>query len=253
VELIAIFTVCAVSGVFTGLLGIGGGLIIVPAFLCVLPFFGIDHFTIHQIIGISATCVFFNSTMSLFYRRKEEFLARGMVLKMAAAIIVGTLSGAILSSHAPAKVLFSIYACVALTSIYLIKSEVRFGLENPRLKPLLYVIFMFIGAVSAAIGIGGAILFATALKCFFNKTPKELLPTITLLVAIHAVFAFIGKAISGDITLMIIPIAVLSSALGAKIGVAISRKLNSNTITNLMVITLILALIRVTLQFWAPD
>lgn len=249
-ETLAIFVVCAVSGVFTGLLGIGGGLIIIPAFLCVLPLFGITHFDTHQIIGISATCVFFNSTMSLFYRRKEEFLAKGAISKMAAAIIIGTLFGAILSSQAPPKVLFLIYACVALTSIYLIKSDVRFNLQNRNLTPILYVTFMLIGAVSASIGIGGAILFATALKCFFYKTPKELLPTITLLVAIHALFAFIGKFICGDITLMIIPIAVTASILGAKIGVVISRKLTSDTITNLMIITLIFALIRVTLQFF---
>ncbi len=194
--------------------------------------------------------MFFNSIMSLFYRRKEKFLERELILKMAVAIIIGTLSGAFLSSHAPAKILFLIYACIALTSIYLIKSEIRPNLQNCHLMPLLYISFMLIGAVSASIGIGGAILFATALKCFFNKEPKELLPTITLLVAIHALFAFAGKFICGDITLMIIPIAVVASALGAKIGVVISKKLSSDTITNLMVITLVLALIRVALQLF---
>ena len=250
-ELLIIFSVCTISGIFTGLLGIGGGLIIVPAFLCILPFFESSYLRVHQIIGISATCVFFNSTMGLFYRRKEEFLQKYTILKMAVAVVIGTLFGAVVSSQTPPKILFLIYTCVALTSMYLIKSNLHFNLQNNKnLKPILYIVFAFIGAISASIGIGGAVLFATALKCFFDKTPKELLPTITLLVAVHALFAFIGKFICGDIALMIIPIAIVASILGAKIGVKLSEKLSSNTITNLMLITLTIAMIRVILQLF---
>lgn len=249
-ELIAIFCVCALSGVFTGLLGIGGGLIIVPAFLTVLPFFGITNFTIHQIIGISATCVFFNSVMSAFYRRKETFLPAKFITKIAIAVIIGTLSGAILSSFAPQKLLLSIYVAVSVASIYLIKGQIYLDSRGTLAKVLKYLSFAIIGAISASIGIGGAILFTTAMKFFFNKEPKELLPTITLIVAIHALFAFTGKFINGDVTLSIIPIAIIASMFGAKIGVIISRKLSSNTITNLMIGTLIIALTRVCIELF---
>lgn len=249
-EMFAIFVVCAVSGVFTGLLGIGGGLIIVPAFLTILPLFGINHFSIHEIIGVSATCVFFNSATSAFYRRKEDFEPKKFIIKASIAVIIGTLLGAYLSSFAPQKLLLLIYIAISLISIYLIKGDIYFNLENSRLKPLLYITFAFVGSISASIGIGGAILFATTLKCFLNKNTKKLLPTITLIVAIHALFAFIGKFLNGDVTLEIVPIAIIASILGSKIGVVVSKKLSSKTITNLMVAVLILALIRITIELF---
>lgn len=253
-EFIATFCVCTLSGLFTGVLGIGGGLIIVPMFLTVLPFFGIEYYSIHQIIGISATCVFFNSTMTVFYRRKEEFLPKSFIKKVAIAIILGTLCGAILSSFAPQKLILSIYICVSIISLANLLKPENAQSENPMepekmdILPLTYLAFAGIGAISASIGIGGAILFANAMKYFFKKEPKELLPTISLLVAINALFAFVGKSIAGDVIVKIIPIAIIASILGAKTGVMISRKLSSKTITNLMVATLLVAMIRVIVE-----
>ena len=64
-EYAVIFLVCTFSGVLTGLLGIGGGMIIVPAFLVIMPFFGVE-LNLHQIIAISSTCVFANCAATAF-------------------------------------------------------------------------------------------------------------------------------------------------------------------------------------------
>ncbi|MBR1976653.1 sulfite exporter TauE/SafE family protein [bacterium] len=246
-EQLAILTICTISGIFTGLLGIGGGLIIIPAFMIILPFFGISHFTPHQIIAISSTCVLLNSSFGLFYRRKEKFLDKKFVFSASTAVIIGTLISAYTTSYAPIKPIFAIYILVCLISIYLMKHEVHFQFKN---NGFLYLLFGFIGAISAAIGIGGAVLFATVLKCFRKETTKELLPTITLIVALHAVFAFLGKMCAGAIVYSVIPAALLASIIGAKIGVKISKKLSTKIIENLMVLILLIAIIRVGFEFF---
>lgn len=246
----AIFWVCVTSGVFTGLLGIGGGLIIVPAFLSVLPLFGIDHFSVHEIIGISATCVFFNSVSSLYYRRSEKFLPKKLLSCLLAYIALGTTFGAWASSFAPKKLLLAIYVVVSIISIFLIKKDIYLNLQGKSFKSLLYSSFAGIGALGASIGIGGAILFTTALKCFLEKNTKELLPSVTLIVAVHAFIAFVVKLLNHDVTLQIVPIAVVASVIGAKIGVLISRRLSSNAISNLMIITLFAALLRVGIELF---
>ena len=73
VELFVIFAICVFSGFLTGLLSVGGGLVIIPVFLCVMPFFGIN-LSAQQIIAISTVCVLMNTTATLFFRRKEKFL-----------------------------------------------------------------------------------------------------------------------------------------------------------------------------------
>ncbi len=249
-DILAIFVVCTFSGVLTGMLGVGGGLIIVPAFLSIMPFFGIDNLDIHHIVAISATCVFINSATTVFYRRNEEFLPKKFIIKLAIAIMIGTLLGAYYSSFAPAKLIYWIYVVMCLVSLFLIHHKIHIEFKDNRLKPLLYGTFAIIGSVSASIGIGGAVQFATALKVFTGKTTKNLLPSITMLVLIHAFFAFSSKFALGLVTLKIIPIAMISSLIGSKIGIKICEKMTSKAINISMSVVLLLALLRVTMELF---
>lgn len=249
IESAVIFLVCTISGVLTGLLGVGGGMIIIPAFLVVMPFFGVE-LSLHQIIAISATCVFANCVATTFYRRKEKFLDKSLLIKLCLSITVGSILGAYFSSFAPENVLVLIFCAVSLMSLFLLKKEIYFELTNPVLKKFLYLIFAFIGAISSSIGIGGAVIFATALKCFIGKDVKELLPSITIVVLANATFAFLSKFALGEVSLNIIPIAIVASLIGTKVGVKISKRLSANAISNLMCIFLIFALIRVFLELF---
>lgn len=243
-EFFLIFIICTFSGFLTGLLGVGGGIIIVPLFLGILPLFGIV-FELPAVIGISATCVFINSLVTAFYRRKENFLPIKTILPLAIFIILGTIIGSYISDFAPKAIILGIFILVNIFSIYLINNDIYYDLKEKNLKYVLYIIFAFIGAISSAIGIGGAVLFATALKCFMDKETKQLLPTITILVLIHAFFAFSSKLVLGHITYSIIPIAFIASLLGSKIGVITSKRLSNKTINILMSIALILGLIKI--------
>ena len=245
-----IFSVCVFSGILTGLLGIGGGLIIVPMFMTVLPFFGVDMLTTHQIVAVSTTCVFFNSATTAFYRRKEEFADKKLIALLSVFIILGTVSGSYLSSFAPDNLIFIIYILVCLTSLYLFNKTVFIDLANSKFKFLLYLIFSLIGALSSTIGIGGAVFFATALRCFINSDTKKLLPTITLLVLVHAAFAFFSKLALGEVVYSMIPIAILASLIGAKIGTIISKHVTTKVINIMMQAVLIFGLIRISLAFF---
>jgi len=245
-----IFIVCTISGVLTGLLGIGGGLVIVPMFMTVLPFLGIDLLTTHQIVAVSTTCVFFNSATTAFYRRKEQFIDKKLLILLSVFIILGTVSGSYISSFAPDKLIFIVYFFVCLLSLYLFNKTVFFDLQNSKFKYLIYLIFTLIGALSSIIGIGGAVFFATALRCFVESDTKKLLPSITFLVFVHASFAFFSKLALGEVIYFIIPTAIIASLIGSKIGTIISRHVSTKVINIMMQAVLIFGLIRISVEFF---
>ncbi len=226
---IATFIVCVFSGLLTGLLGIGGGLVIVPFFMCVLPLFKIN-FSITQIVAISTTCVFLNSAVTVFYRRKQEYLPKDRMIKLACSIIIGTVTGSYITSLVPDKIIYGIYIIICSLSLILFNKTVFIDLKKHNAYMFLYFAFAFIGATSSMIGIGGEVLFATALKCFIVPDTKALLPSITLLVLVHAFFAFSSKIILGEVIFYMIPIAMLASIIGSKIGVKIAEKASAKAI-----------------------
>lgn len=245
-----IFITCIFSSFLTGLLGIGGGLVIVPMFLTVLPFFGINM-NIQQIIGISTACVFINSAVSVFYRRKENFIFLSKTfIFLSLSIIIGSILGTELSSHFSKNIILLVYSLVTFISLYLLKKDLFFDIKQCNLSWFLYPTFVLIGGVSATIGIGGAVLFAAALKCSIDSDTKKLLPTITLLVLINAFFTFTGKFLLGFIAWQIIPIALVSSIIGAKIGVVASKKLTTKMLNNALIGVLMLGLLRVIAEFF---
>jgi len=206
------------------------------------------NFSLSDIIGISTTCVLTNSTTSFFYRRHEKFLPVKTIIPLAVSIIIGTVSGSYISEFAFREILLGIFIAVNLFSIYIINNEIYFNLKEKKIDWLLYIIFACIGGISASIGIGGAAMFTPALKCFLGKETKELIPTVTILVLVHAFFAFSSKFVLGHITLMIIPVAFLASLIGSKIGVIISHKLTCKTLNILLTCVLILALIKIIIE-----
>lgn len=245
-----IFLTCLISGLLTGMLGIGGGLVIIPMFMTILPAFGVTHYTIHQIIGISATCVFINSAISIFYRRHERFLPKKLILQIALVIIAGTILGNILSDMSSKNAILLIYMAFCLVSIYLLKKDIYFDLKHSKFKGLMYIIFLFSSILSAILGIGGAVFFAIGLKCFVVNDTKKLLPSTTLLVAINALFVFSEKVVMQIISLEIIPIAIVASLLSVKLGVLISKKLTAKFLNNALLIVMILGLVRIMVEFF---
>jgi len=246
----AIFLICIMSGFLTGLLSVGGGIIIIPLFLSVLPLFGIQ-LSVHDVVGISATCVLIYSSITTFYRRKEKKLSCNILFPIVISIITGTLTGAYLSEFAPKNIILTIYIVVSLCSLYFVNSDFYYNLKEKKLYPLMYVIFAMIGAISSSIGIGGAVFFVPTLKCFLEKDTKELLPTVTILVLCHAFFAFSAKFILGHVPLYIIPIAFFASLIGSRIGVNVSKKLSSKILNILLSIILILGLIKIIFELFA--
>ncbi len=242
IEYITTFIACVFAGVLTGLVGIGGGLVIVPSFLIVSEISGLS-FSMHQIIGISATAVFFNSIITLFYRRKEEFLPLKENIKNSCLIVVGAFFGACVSKYISSFYLSIIYLFVCSLSVILLFKKPSYKFSD--LFYLRHFWFFVSGALSSCVGIGGAIFFTIILRSFYKKPTKAVLASITLLVAVNATFAFIGKLYVGDVVIRLLPFVILGGFIGSKVGVLVSKRLSSRALRYIMIATCIVGILTV--------
>ena len=147
-------------GFVAGLLGVGGGLIIVPVLIALFQTYAIATGIEPQLaLGTSLASIFFTSISSMRAHHRHGALEWSLVRRITPGILAGTLLGALLASQLSAYVLklcFTLFLFYAATQMWLdfIPRPHRNlpGVAGTTLAGAV------IGAVSSWVGIGGGTL-----------------------------------------------------------------------------------------------
>ena len=155
-------------GVLAGLLGIGGGLIIVPALVYLL----VEHLQLSlsvampMAIATSLSTIILTGLSSSRAHYKLGNLNFDIVLWCAGGISIGAVIGAQVASSIPGEMLKSIFAYLVLA----IAAQMVFGGKRESAHqmsaPILTAIGFITGLVSSFMGIGGGALMVPALIWF---------------------------------------------------------------------------------------
>jgi len=231
-----------VAGVLAGLLGVGGGIVIVPVLYHVFTLLGIDEAVrMHLAVGTSLGTIILTSIRSVRAHAKKGAVDWDMLKSWALPILVGVASGTLIAAYVGGDVLTAVFATIALA----VAANLAFGKESWRLgtelpgKPAQYSVAGVIGMLSALMGIGGG-TFAVSFMTLYGKNPREAVATssgLGVLIAVPAVVGFIWAGWNdpllppfslGYVNLigmaLIAPLSVLAAPWGAALAHAISPK-----------------------------
>lgn len=151
----------AVGGLLAGLLGVGGGIVIVPALDLALTMAGVEPAAaLHVAVATSMANIVPTSISSSRSHAKRGAVHPAVIRRWSLPIVVGALAGALLASRVDARVLSSVFGVVALAAaikMLLPLDSVVLREELPR-GPAGAAIPASIGMVSAMMGIGGGTL-----------------------------------------------------------------------------------------------
>ncbi|ROR34527.1 sulfite exporter TauE/SafE family protein [Inmirania thermothiophila] len=158
--LLAYLAAGALAGVLAGLLGVGGGIVIVPALLVLLEAQGVaPELSMHMAVGTSLATILLTSLSSVRAHHRRGALRRELVAAMAPAIAAGALAGAGLADALAGAVLRRIFgAFLLLVAAQLALELVPAGRRQVPGRGVLAAAGGVIGAVSALLGIGGGSL-----------------------------------------------------------------------------------------------
>lgn len=157
------------SGLLAGLLGVGGGIVIVPVLFSIFPFFGIhDSVQMKLAVGTSLATIIPTSIQSArkhFARGTMDVpLLRSLIPSIAFGVLLGTLLGVVVRGDAHTAVFAVIAAAVALNMAFTGPDwRLREAFPAGRRR---HAIGTFIGASSAMMGIGGGTVGVPILSMF---------------------------------------------------------------------------------------
>ncbi len=149
----------AFTGFLSGLLGVGGGIILVPAFYYGLPLLGLNvESSMHTAIATSMAAVLPTLMMSAWNQHKHRHVDFLLLRRLGPGIFAGAVLGAFAVSHLEGGTLRMIFGGVLfLLALLMIADPARFALwpQMPR-QPWPALTMTGIGAVATMMGVGGA-------------------------------------------------------------------------------------------------
>lgn len=160
---IAIFAGVAVAagiagGILAGLLGVGGGIVIVPALYFALSMTDMAPGLVMQVaVGTSLASIIFTSASSSWGHWKKGAIDVELLKLWAPSILVGTVIGAVIGGLVSGHVLIGVFALVAFVVALDMIFRKPGSSETPRSfsRPVWILSGTGAGAISAMMGIGG--------------------------------------------------------------------------------------------------
>lgn len=265
-EFVLLFIVALASGVIGALVGLGGGVILVPATL----FIGINlnlipDITPQTVVGLSVIMMIFTglaSTLSYVKSKTVDFKT-GFIFF--AGSVPGTMLGAWINKglDLPSFNLYFGILLIILSIILLVRDRlkpVRWFVEHGRKQEFIdnegvkhvygypiwfaFLFTFFVGMCSGLFGIGGGSMIVPAMLILFLFPPHVAVATSMFLVFLTSLVNSASHIYLGNVpwlyTLPVIPGAYI----GAKIGAKLNKKLNSKTLVTALRIVLLLLGIR---------
>lgn len=154
-ELLAI-GVC--TGFLAGLLGIGGGMLMVPFLTIILTAKGYPgEYTVKMAVATSLATICFTSIASVRAHSRRGAVLWPVVVRLAPGILVGSMVGAQLAVALPGKalgVLFAVFVAFSATQMFLDRKP-KPTRTLPGTVPM-FLVGNLIGVLSALVGAGGA-------------------------------------------------------------------------------------------------
>jgi uncharacterized membrane protein YfcA len=179
---VAMLATGAVGGLLAGLLGIGGGIVIIPALDAALSFVGVDpSIRMHIVVATSLATIIPTSIASARAHQRRDSVDTDLFKRWGMFVLLGALLGSWIASQLRSTDLSMVFAAFAL--LVAIKMLLPLQKKSTRNQvpggPGILIIPTSIGALSSMLGIGGGTL-SVAVMTFFNQPIHKAVGTASL-------------------------------------------------------------------------
>lgn len=250
-DLLGLLGVGAVAGAVGALLGVGGGVILVPALTLLLGF------PLRAAVGVSLVCVVAMSVASsaVYLRRGSVELLTALELQFYA--VLGAVCAGLVAVRVPAGPLFLAFglllAFTASRAWPSRQSSPRAAHSDPahvfRLRRGVAAgASVGTGALSGFLGVGGGMLYTPVLHVILGIQFDRAVATSAYMIGVTAAAAALVYLARGDVDLMVAGPTMLGTLVGAALGAFGAPMIKPAALKLAFVILLVYAAIQMTVR-----
>lgn len=238
-----------VLGIFTGfssgLLGIGGGIVMAPLLLYVPGWLGFPAIPMRDVAGLTIIQGLVACLAGALTHKRFHFVSTQLTLWMGITIFLTALVGGAAAGCVANDLLLIIFALMALLAAFLIFVPTKSDSENPDIaefsfsRPRAVAAAGVVGVCGGLVGQGGSFILIPLMTSFMQVPTRIAIGSNLAIVFLSSLAAFIGKSLTGQIVwplavpiiITVIPAAYLGSLLSCRVPVQRLRLLLAGFIT----------------------
>lgn len=225
-----LFGVGAGVGFLSGLLGIGGGIVMFPLLLYVPPLYGFGQIDVKSITGLTMTQGFFSALTAMFYYHKNALVNKSLVFTLGFSLFLSSFIGSLVSkkvSDASLLLVFGVLALIASVMMLIPRSYARDELTEDKVtynKSAAIGIGTMLGFSIGLVGQGGAFILIPTLL-YVLKIPLRVALGSTLAIGLFSSSAGLaGKVATGQVPFLL-AVPLLAGAIpAARLGSIVGKK-----------------------------
>jgi uncharacterized membrane protein YfcA len=225
------------AGFFSGLLGLGGGLLMTPLFLYAPGWAGFSALPVKQITGLTMVQGFAGAISGLTRHQSYGFVSWRLVRYLGMSAGASALAGAIISRWMPDEGILAIFGAMALIAAALIflpgarSSPDREAQDQPEPTefsfnaPLAIGLGCFIGFTGGLVGQAGSFLLIPTMLYVLNVPTRMAIGSNLGIILFSAVAGLAGKVTTAQVPFELALVMVAGSVPSAYLGAIVSRRL----------------------------
>ncbi len=238
--LVLLIVIGGIAGVLAGLLGVGGGIVLVPAFFYAFQTLGYDGPQLMQVcLATSLATIIVTSVRSVLSHNKKGAVDWDILRGWVIGIAIGAVLGVLVASSLRSVVLQGIFGLLALViGAYMGLGRAHWRLGQAMPKGILRAILSpMVGFLSVLMGIGGG-SFGVPLMSLYNTPIHRAVATAAgfgVIIAVPSVIGFLFLdvadappftlgAVNGPAFLVVIAMTLLTAPLGVKLAHSMDPK-----------------------------
>lgn len=214
----------------SGLLGIGGGVIMAPALLYLPPLLGAEGFDMKQVAGLTITQGLAACLSGAYRHDKSRRVNWQLVKWMGPTILVTALAGSAISKWTANSILLAVFAGLAAVAALLMfvtnrnEEEVADADCYDFNLPVAVAIAAAVGVFGGMVGQGGSFILIPLMLFFLRLPTRIVIGSNLALVIFSSLAGFAGKLATGQILLLPALFLVAGAIPGAQIGSILSQQ-----------------------------
>lgn len=253
---ILVFGVTLLVGVMSGLLGIGGGIILTPLLLYLPPAAGLAPLDMKAVAGLTMVQSLLAAASGVIRHQRYGFVDRSVVIYMGSAIAGGSFLGAVLSHYMEAYTIQALFAGLATVAAGLLlfntnADEQEEGVEKVAFnRPLAIAVAALVGVMGGIVGQGGAFILVPLMLHVLHLPTRITLGSSLGIVLFSSISGVVGKLGTCQVDLYLAAFLVAGAVPGAQLGGYLSRRVSTVRLRKLLTIIILVTAIKMWYELW---